>query len=53
MPRTLGVSNIHISKINTLVPVDYALHEAAQGIRGDLVTEKIADHVASLIPNGT
>jgi acetyl-CoA hydrolase len=51
MPRTLGDSFIHISKLDTIVPVDYTLPELNMGA-SDAVTERIADHVASLIPDG-
>ncbi|MCC6189840.1 MAG: acetyl-CoA hydrolase/transferase family protein [Anaerolineales bacterium] len=51
MPRTLGDSFIHISKLDTIVPVDYRLPELGMGA-GDSVTGRIADHVASLIPDG-
>ena len=51
MPRTLGDSFIHISKLNVIVPVDYALPEVHMAST-DEVTERIADHVAGLIPDG-
>ncbi len=51
MPRTLGDSFIHISKLNVIVPVDYPLPEVHMAST-DEVTERIADHVASLIPDG-
>jgi acetyl-CoA hydrolase len=51
MPRTLGDSFIHISKIDIIVPVDYRLPEMPMGAT-DEVTERIADHVASLIDDG-
>jgi 4-hydroxybutyrate CoA-transferase len=50
MPRTLGDSFIHISKLNTIVPVDYALPQVNMAA-DDPVAEQIADHVASLIPD--
>lgn len=50
MPRTLGDSFIHVSKLSVIVPVDYALPEAHLA-SSDPVTERIADHVASLIPD--
>lgn len=49
---TLGDSMIHISKLHALVPVEYQVSEAKQGSDSDPVTERIADFVASLIPNG-
>lgn len=49
MPRTLGDSFIHVSKLDAIVPVDYRLPEAPLATT-DPVTERIADHVAGLIP---
>ena len=51
MPRALGDSFIHISKLNVIVPVDYPLPEVHMAST-DEVTERIADHVAGLIPDG-
>lgn len=51
MPRTLGDSFIHVSKIHALVPVHYPLPTVHMG-GTDTVTEQIADHIAPLIPNG-
>jgi acetyl-CoA hydrolase len=51
MPRTLGDSFIHLSKLDVIVPVDYALPEVRMAAT-DEITEKIAEHVASLIPDG-
>ena len=50
MPRTLGDSFIHISKLNVIVQVDYPLPEVNMAST-DEVTERIADNVASLIPD--
>jgi acetyl-CoA hydrolase len=50
MPRTLGDSFIHISKLNAIVQVDYPLPEVHMAA-DDPVAERIADHVASLIPD--
>jgi acetyl-CoA hydrolase len=53
MPRTLGDSFIHISRISHLVPADYSLPELP--MHGDNVTEeteKIAGYIAELIPDG-
>jgi len=50
MPRTLGDSFIHLSKLNVIVQVDYPLPEVHMGAT-DEVTERIADHVATLIPD--
>lgn len=53
MPRVLGDSFIHVSKIDALVPVDYPLPELPMVKEGDVeVTEKIASHIADLIPDG-
>ncbi len=51
MPRTLGDSFIHVSKLDVIVQVDYALPEVRMAST-DPVTEQIATHVASLIPDG-
>lgn len=53
MPRTLGDSFIHVSKLNYVVPVDYPLPEIHMGGAGaNQVIEDIAAHIAELIPNG-
>ena len=53
MPRTLGDSFIHVSRLNYIIPVDYPLAEMAMsGNEPDEVTEKIAGHIAELIPDG-
>lgn len=53
MPRTLGDSFIHLSRINYIVPVNYQLAEMSMGGEGaDPVTEKIAGFIAELIPDG-
>ncbi|HEU5298188.1 MAG TPA: acetyl-CoA hydrolase/transferase C-terminal domain-containing protein [bacterium] len=51
MPRTLGDSFIHISKIDYIVPVDYVLPEVRMA-SGDEVALRIADHIAGMIPDG-
>lgn len=51
MPRTLGDSFIHISKLGVIVPVDYQLPELPMG-GSDEITERIADRVAGLITDG-
>jgi acetyl-CoA hydrolase len=51
MPRTLGDSFIHISKLNYIVPVDYPIPELSMGGSSDLA-ERIATHIAGLIPDG-
>jgi acetyl-CoA hydrolase len=53
MPRLLGDSFIHISRLTHIVPVDYELaemHMAAD--EPDENTEKIAGYIADLIPDG-
>jgi len=53
MPRTLGDSFIHVSKLNYIVPVDYPLPELAMGSEGPSdVVERIAGNIAELIPDG-
>jgi len=53
MPRTLGDSFIHLSRLNYIVPVNYQLAEMMMGGEGpDEVTEKIAGFIAELIPDG-
>jgi acetyl-CoA hydrolase len=52
MPRTLGDSFIHVSKLNCIVPVDYQLPELPMSEEGPSeIIEKIAALVASLIPD--
>ena len=53
MPRTLGDSFIHVSRLNYIVPVDYPLPEMAMGGEGPSeITEKMAGYIAELIPDG-
>jgi acetyl-CoA hydrolase len=53
MPRTLGDSFIHVSKLHYMVPVDYPITELAMHRDGPSeITEEIASHIASLIPDG-
>ena len=53
MPRTLGDSFIHESKLNYVIPVDYPLPEVRMGEAGSSeVIEQIARHIAELIPDG-
>lgn len=53
MPRTLGDSFIHVSRLNCIVPVDYPLQEAAMAEEGDReVVNNIACHIGELIPDG-
>jgi acetyl-CoA hydrolase len=51
MPRSLGDSFIHMSRIDVIVPVDYPLPQLHMGA-SDPVTDQIAEHVAGLIPDG-
>ena len=53
MPRTLGDSFIHVTKLNHIIPVDYPIPEVHFGQEGKSeVIERIAGYVAELIPNG-
>ena len=51
MPRTLGDSFIHVSKLDYIVPVDYPLNETRMGEPTEL-SKCIATHIARLIPDG-
>jgi acetyl-CoA hydrolase len=52
MPRTLGDSFIHVSAIDYIVPVDYALPELPMGDGNPSDTvKKIASYIADLIPD--
>jgi 4-hydroxybutyrate CoA-transferase len=53
MPRTLGDTFIHVSKIDHIVPVDYPLMEMPMSDGGPSeLAQKIASNVADLIPDG-
>jgi acetyl-CoA hydrolase len=53
MPRTLGDTAMHIDKMHHIVPCDSPLFEMPMGEDADQeVVEKIAAHIAELIPNG-
>jgi 4-hydroxybutyrate CoA-transferase len=52
MPRTLGDSFIHFSKIDYAVPVDYPLAEISMGDSSELSIQ-IGRHVAGLIEDGS
>ncbi len=53
MPRTLGDSFIHVSKLDYIIPVDYPLPEIVMGGEGETeLMQKIAENVAELIPDG-
>lgn len=51
MPRVLGDSFIHISKLDYIVEVDCPLPEAPQGGASE-AHRKIGKHIAALIPDG-
>ncbi len=51
MPRTLGDSFIHVSRLHTIVEVDYPLPEAPQG-GGSEEHLTVGSHIAELIPDG-
>lgn len=53
MPRTLGDSFIHVSRLTHIVPVSYPIAEMSMAEDGDSeVIERIAGHIAELIPDG-
>src|SRR5512142_587839 len=53
MPRTLGDSFIHVSRLSCIVPVNYPVAELPQGGEGeDPISQKIASFIAELIPDG-
>ena len=53
MPRTLGDSFIHVSRLNYIIPVDYPIPELPMGDgESSEVVEKIAGYIADLIPDG-
>ncbi|GAB4445363.1 MAG: acetyl-CoA hydrolase/transferase C-terminal domain-containing protein [Anaerolineales bacterium] len=53
MPRTLGDSFIHVSRLNYIVPVDYPIVEMPMSEEGNSeIVEKIAGYIAELIPDG-
>jgi len=53
MPRTLGDSFIHVSRLNFIVPVDYPIPELTMSADGPSdVIEKIAGSIAEMIPDG-
>jgi len=53
MPRTLGDSFIHVSKLHHIVPVNYPLPDVVMGGEGPSdVTESIAKYISELIPDG-
>jgi acetyl-CoA hydrolase len=53
MPRTLGDSFIHVSRLMHIVPVNYPIPEMPMSDgETDPVTERLAGYVADLIPDG-
>ena len=51
MPRTLGDSFIHLSRIDRIIEVDYPVPEAPQG--GSSAEHlQVGAHIAEMIPNG-
>jgi acetyl-CoA hydrolase len=52
MPRTLGDSFLHVSRLNYIVPVNYPIAELPMG-EGEPseIIQKIAGHIAGLIPD--
>src|SRR5215212_1155868 len=53
MPRTLGDSFIHVSRLHYIIPVNYPIPEMAMSEEGNsAVVEKIAGYIAELIPDG-
>jgi acetyl-CoA hydrolase len=53
MPRTLGDSFIHVSRLHHIIPVNYPIPEMAMSEEGNsAVVEKIAGFIAELIPDG-
>ncbi len=51
MPRTLGDSFIHVSRLHSIVEVDYPLPEAPQGGTADVFMQ-VGQHIAEMIPDG-
>lgn len=53
MPRTLGDSFIHVSRLNYVVPVNYAISEMPMADEdGGEIVERIGKYIAELIPDG-
>ncbi|MCI0521820.1 MAG: 4-hydroxybutyrate CoA-transferase [Chloroflexi bacterium] len=53
MPRTLGDSFIHVSRLTHVVPVNYELPTLSMTEEGGSeIIEQIAGYIAELIPNG-
>jgi acetyl-CoA hydrolase len=53
MPRTMGDTLMHVSRMQHLVEADAPLAQRAMGDEADVeTTEKIATHIVDLIPDG-
>lgn len=53
MPRTMGDTQMHISRMHYIVPADCEVSEHAMSADADNeVVEQIAGHIAGLIPDG-
>lgn len=53
MPRTLGDSFVHVSRLTHIVPVNYPIPEMPMSSEEtDPITERLAGYVADLIPDG-
>ena len=52
MPRTLGDSFLHVSRLTHIVPVSYPITEMPMAEEGNTTAERIAGYVADLIPDG-
>ena len=53
MPRTMGDTLMHVSRMQYVVEADHQLAQRAMGDEADEVTtERIAAHIAELIPDG-
>jgi acetyl-CoA hydrolase len=51
MPRTLGDSFIHVSRLHHIIEVDYPLPEAPQGGSSESHLQ-VGQHIAEMIPDG-
>lgn len=51
MPRTLGDSFIHVSRLHHIVEVEYPLPEAPQGGTSE-AHKRVGEHIAEMIPDG-
>ncbi len=53
MPRTLGDSHIHVSRITAAIHEERDLPEARYGAEADEATDRIGRYVAELVENGS